>query len=352
MAKKRLFDLPQTKGEFQIKGIASGVKKNTFFTTKKTKSNVDMNLVNFGIKYDDNQTAYVSLNGMVSRSVYYYNSELKKTVEVSWANRHNTPGDGYKLIGARVGLTTTTNEKGDVVNDNKMLSDYDAAKYIADNLKDDMPIFVKGALEFGSYVDKNGDVQRSKRLALNQVSLSSKEIDFDAEDYKALADFKTTIVFESIEKEKDDNGLDTGRFIVNAIIVGYSDITNTDFVVENAKLANLMKKNLKAYNAIEVTGVFKNTIDTSESDAEDSWGDKNSYNRANKKGKFEYVITGAAPGTIDTETYTEENIAAARKAIANKDKLNKNFGETKEDTSSTAPWEDSSDSDNGDDVDW
>ena len=42
MAKKRIFDLPQTKGEFQIRGNASGVLKNNFFTSKKTKNNTDM----------------------------------------------------------------------------------------------------------------------------------------------------------------------------------------------------------------------------------------------------------------------------------------------------------------------
>ena len=348
MAKKRIFDLPQTKGEFQMRGVATGTKKNTFFTSKKTKSNNDMNLCNFGVKYDEGQTAYVTLNGMAGKSVYYYNSTAKDTKEVAWANRNKAPGDGYRLIGVNVGLTTTEDDDGNRVNDKKTLVDYDAARYVSEHLEDDMPVFVRGALEFDAYTDKNGDVKRSQKLVPNQVSLCSKEIDFEAEDFSVLADFKTTIVFESIEKEKDDKGKETGRCIVNAMHIAYANIVNTTFIVEDAKLAGLMKKNLKAYNALEVTGKFKSTIVTEAVEETDEWGEKSSFDRVNAPRKFELVITGAKPATIDRETYTEENIADARKAIANKDKVEENYGSKKANKASDEDWGSASD-DDGDD---
>ena len=345
MAKKRIFDLPQTKGEFQIRGNASGVLKNNFFTTKKTKNNSDMNLLNFGVKFDDGQTAYLVLNGMVNKSVYYYSATDKKTQEVAWNNRHNVPADGYRLIGVNVGLETTEDENGKKVNIKKTLTEYDAAKYISDYLKDDMPIYTRGALEFNSFVDKDGNVQRKSKLVPNQVSLCSREIDFESEDFESLADFKTTIVFESIEKEKDEKEKETGRFIVNALSIGYSDITDATFIVEDTTLANLMRKNLKAYNALEVTGKFKSTIIVETVQAEDEWGQKSSFDRANNPVKFELVITGAKPSTIDRETYTEDNIAEARKAIANKDKVETNYGEKKETVAANDGWGDTSDDD-------
>lgn len=346
MAKKRIFDLPQTKGEFQMRGMATGTKKNTFFTTKKTKNNNDMNLCNFGVKYDDGQTAYVTMNGMASKSVYYYNSTAKDTKEVAWANRSKAPGEGYRLIGVNVGLTTVEDDEGNKVNDKKTLVDYDASKYVSEHLEDDMPVFIKGALEFDAYTDKNGDVKRSHKLVPSQISLCSKEIDFEAEDFKVLADFKTTIVFESIDKEKDDKDKETGRFIVNALHIAYSNIINTTFIVEDAKLAGLMKKNLKAYNALEVTGKFKSTIVTEAVEETDEWGEKSSFDRVNAPRKFEFVITGAKPATIDRDTYTESNIAEARKAIANKDKVEETYSGKKETKAAEDDWGSASDDDN------
>lgn len=343
MAKKRIFDLPQTKGEFQIRGNASGVLKNNFFTTKKTKNNNDMNLLNFGIKFDEGQTAYLALNGTANKSVYYYSAQEKKTKEVSWQDRNKPQGDGYRLIGINVGLETIVDENGNTVNDKKTLTDYDAAKYVSEHLKDDMPIFARGALEFDSFTDKDGNVKRSTKLVPNQVSLCSKEIDFEDEEYKVLADFKTTIVFDSVEKEKDDKEKETGRFIVNALNIGYSNITNTTFVVEDAQLANLMRKNLKSYYALEVTGVFKSTVVTETVEMEDDWGQKSSFDRVNVPRKFELVITGAKPSTIDKETYTEDNVAEARRAIANKDQVDANYGEKKETTVANDGWGDTSD---------
>jgi hypothetical protein len=128
----------------------------------------------------------------------------------------------------------------------------------------------------------------------------------------------------------------------------YNDlsITNTTFIVEDAQLANLMRKNLKAYNALEVTGVFKSTVITETVEAEDDWGQKSSFDRVSVPRKFEMYITGAKPSTIDRETYTEDNIAEARKAIANKDKVETNYGEKKETTTVEDGWGDTSDDDN------
>lgn len=349
MAKQRIFDLPQTKGEFQIRGNASGTnKKQNFFTSKKTKNNTDMNLLNFGVKFDDGQTAYLTLNGTVNKSVYYYNSQIQKTQEVAWDDRDQTPGEGYRLIGVNVGLVTIENEDGNKVNDKKTLVEYDAAKYVSENLKDGMPIFVKGNLDFNSYMDNKGNINRGEKLIPTQISLCSKDIDFEADDFKMLADFKTTIVFESIEKEKDNKGKDTGRFIVNALHIGYSTITNTSFVVEDEKLAGQMKKGLKAYNAIEVTGKFKSSIGIETVEETDDWGEKNSFDKINNPRKFEFVITGAKPSTIDTQTYTEDNIAHARKAILNKTKVEENYGEQKK-AEVDDGWGDSSDTNNNND---
>lgn len=346
MAKKRLFDLPQTKGEFQVRGIVSGTRKNSFFTTKKTKNNTNMNLLNFGINFDEGQTAYIALNGMERKEVHFYSAKEKKTIPVAWANRDKPQAEGYKLIGVNVGLETTETDDGKTVNVNKMMTEYDAAAYISTHLTDGMSIFVRGNIVFDSYTDKSGNVKRSTKLIPTQISLCSKPIDFKAEDFKVLADFKTTIVFESIEKEKDDKNQDTGRAVVSALDIGYETVTNTTFVVEDGKLAGQMKKGLREYNSIEVTGKFKSTVQTEQVEETDEWGSATTaYDSVSKPRKFELVVVKAYPATIDREAYTADNIADARKAILNKDKVEEKFGDKKETTDAADEWGSASDDD-------
>lgn len=337
MAKKRLFDLPQQKTEFQMRGIVTGVEKKNFFTNKKTKSGADMNMLNFGVEFDDKQTAYLTLNGMERNSVYYYSSKDKQTKEVKWADRNKTPGENYRLIGVSLGLERNEEDDGNIKYN---MTEYDAAKYASQHLQDEMSVFVKGSVEFDSYQTEKGETKRTTKLVPSQISLCSKPVNFEEEDYEVLADFKTNLVFESIEQEKDEAGKPTGRYIVNALNVGYATITNTEFIVLNAELASKLKKNMKSNWAIEATGVFTSTVltETVESD-EDEWGEKSSFDRVSAPRKFEMIITGCKPATINKEDYTEDAIAEARKAIANKDKAEKSFGENKKDDDK-APWGD------------
>ena len=69
--KGRLFDLPETKGSFQLKGIVSGTEKDGFYKEIKTKSNKDMRMVNFGVGYAEGSTLYVNLQGMEQENVYF-----------------------------------------------------------------------------------------------------------------------------------------------------------------------------------------------------------------------------------------------------------------------------------------
>ena len=52
------------------------------------------------------------------------------------------------------------------------------------------------------------------------------------------------------------------------------------------------------------------------------------------------IITGCKPATINKEDYSEDAIAEARKAIANKDRAEKSFGESKKEKD--LPWNDES----------
>ena len=348
----RIFELPETKGSFQVKGKINGVQREKFYTDKKTRNNNDFRAVNFGCEYDDKTSVYLSLNGMPQKEVYFSkrNSETGKTdtKKVAWANRNKFNEDGYRMIGVNLGLTKTTDKDGKEINDKKTMHAFDACEYIKKNMKDDMSTFIRGNIEFSSYIDKNGDVRRSIKYVPNQVSLC-KDVDFEeyGDDNKPVHDFTQTIVFMGIDKEQID-GKDTGRFVVQSKIVTWSDIVDTEFIITDSKLASLFKKNLKAYYSLSVHGRIEVSHKVEEVSEDDGWGESNNMASVSAPTKTEMIITGATPATIDKESYTEKNVSEAIVKIRNAKTAEQNFGSNASDSADSDSWGDDSTDDDSD----
>lgn len=340
----RIFDLQETKGTFQVRGIINGVEKERFYTDKKTKTGKDFRAVNFGCEYNDKKTIYLNLNGMPQQKVYFSKRNQAtgktETKDVPWANRNKFNEEGFRMIGVGLGLTKTQDQTGKVVNDKKTMTPFDACEYINENLQDDMSTFIKGNIEFSSYTDGEGNVRRNTKYIPGQISLC-KEVDFskyDDADNKPAHDFTQTIVFMDVDQEKVDDKA-TGRFIVSAKIVTWSDIVDTELYITDKSLANLFKKNLKPYNAITVHGKIEVSHGVQEVETEDSWGEANAMNRVNVSSKSELIITGATPSTIDRETYTEKNVAEAMAKIKTSKTAEQNFsGKTTESANEDGGW--------------
>ena len=347
----RIFDLPETKGSFQAKGIVSGVQKDRFYTDKKTSTGKDFRAVNFGCEYNKTQTIYMNLNGMPQQEVYFSkrNQDTGKTEtkKVAWANRNKFNEEGWRMIGVNLGLAKTTDKDGKVVNDRKTMHSFDACEYIKKNLKDDASVFIKGAIDFSSYTDKEGNVRRSVKYVPNQISLC-QDVDFGDynEENKPVHDFTQTIVYTGIDKEKE-NEKATGRFVVTAKIITWSDVVDTQFIIVDEKLANLFRKNLKAYHAISVHGRIEVSHSVQEENDDDGWGEANAMTAVAVPTKTEMIITGASPATIDRETYTEKNVAEAVKAIKASKTAEQNFSGKANSNDDDSDWGEA-DADDGD----
>lgn len=330
MAKERLFDLPETKGAFQLKGNVSGTKKDGFFKEKKTKTNKDMKIVNFGIEYTEGCTLYVNMQGLEQKFVYFSKKSEKKgekpeTVAVPWADRFSYNREGFKLIGINIGVKKKLDKDGREVNDKKILTDFDACKEISDNLKDGNSVFIKGKLDFSSSTDDNGNKKHYTKLIPGQISLCG-DVDFSDEKFKQQNDFNQVIIYMGIDKEINDGGVETGRFVIQAKIVTYRTIEDVEFIIEDSKLANMFRKNLKEYNAIKVNGHIVTATQTEEVSDDDSWGEEDSLEKVSAPTKREFIITGAKPSTIDKELYTKENIEEAIGKINKARKAETDFG--------------------------
>ena len=353
----RMFDLPETKGTFQVAGIINGTDRDKFYTSKKTKTGKDFRAVNFGCAYDDKKSVYMSMNGMPQQNVYFSKrdqaSGKTETKSVDWANRNKFNVDGWRMIGVNLGLTKTVDSNGKTVNDKKIMTQFDACSYISETLKDDMSTFIRGNIEFSSFMDNEGNVRRSIKYVPNQISLC-KEIDYSTYndvDNKPKHNFTQTIIFNGIEKE-NENGKDTGRFVLSAKVVTYSDIVDTQFIVVNTKLAGTFKKNIKPYTAIEVYGNIEVTHSVQEEVEENCWGEANVMKSVAAPTKTELIITGAEPASIDKESYTEKSVADAIKKIRAAQTAEQNFSGNVTANDDTSDWGTNYDDENDEDDPW
>jgi hypothetical protein len=329
MAKKEGIGLPQTRGTFQIIGLVTGTEKDSFYKETQTKTTKKpWRILNFGLKTDKEATVYVNLSGGEKDKVFFSKTvtedNKKKTVteEVLWKDRFKFNKEGFRLIGVNTGVKKIQDDKGKTVNDKKNLTEYDATKEISENLKDNQSLFIKGNIDYSHYLGNDGNEKRAVKFLPTQVSLCSKDINFDDEKFESTSDFTQIIVFIGIKQDETEKT----KFIVSAKIINFNSIEDAEFIVENKDLASTFKKNLKPYTALKVWGKLKVISDVETVSSTDTWGEANDMDKINNPTKRELIITGADKTTIDIETYTEVKIEEAIVKINSSKKAENEFG--------------------------
>ena len=331
MAKEKLHEMKHTSSSFQCRGIITGVKSQRFYKSG-TSDNGKWNALEFGVKIAEGKTVYITMRGFPRAEVYYYkkgeNGAKGTTKAVKWADRNKAPGKDYKLIG--INISTGKDEEGK--NINQTFTEFDAIEWLHTNLKDDVSVFIKGNLQFSSYTDKNGQARRKVELVPNQISYTKEPVDFDAEDYKEMCEFENTIVFQSIDKEEDENGKSTGRFILTGYSIGYNSVENVSFILKEdcAKLAANLKKAMKTGYSIKTFGRVDviNDISVVDEDDDNGWGTTSPMERVNSPTIREYVVYRADPNSIEKEDYSEDAINEAIRKINAVKTAKENFGES------------------------
>ncbi len=329
MAKERPISLSETKGVFQVKGIVTGCESDSFYKESKTKTNRAMRTLSFGVEYQEGKVIYVRLQGMELDNVYFsaFDPKANKSVtqRVDWADRFSFRREGYRIIGCNVGLRKKIDENGRTVNDKKYLTDFDACKECADNLKDGISVFVKGNIEYSSFTDNEGDKRTYIRLVPNQISLCGT-VDFADENYTIQNDFGQHIVFMGIDKEKSEKGTDTGRYLVTAKVVNYNSIENAEFILSNSGLAKKIKSHIHPYTHVKVHGHIETVIQAEPVDIEDCWGESDAMMRVIAPSRREFIITGVTPSTIDRESHSRDKMEEAESRLAKENKAKADFG--------------------------
>lgn len=319
MAEKKGLNLPQTRGSFQVRGKVTGTTKENFYIEKLTKTDKPWRSAQFGVQFSPESTMYVGLNGMERDEVCFSkrseDGKKTETKKVPWKDRFTFAEKDFNLIGVNLGVSKVTDAKGNLVNDKKRMVEYDACKEIGDKLVDDVTVFVKGNIEFSHYNEKH-----TTKFVPSQISLG-KDIDFEAEDFNPLADFTQTIVFMGVTPNEDKT-----RATVDAKIVNYDSIEDTEFIIEDMGLAKMFNKNLKPYTSIKVWGNINVAKNVEEVETTDCWGTENNMEKVNAPTVRELIITGADPTTIDKDTYSEKEIDAAIEQIKASKNAENDFG--------------------------
>lgn len=330
---KRLFNLKETKGSFQLRGKVTGVKKgDKFFKETRTKNNNKMRVVNFGVKVSPHETIYVNLVGMEREFVTFTKRKDDDTFEskkVSWERRNKFKEPDFNLIGIKCGLkqeeyVDEKDGKTKVRNISINLAEYDACEYLHQYLKDDMDVFISGKMEYSSYTNKNGEIQRKVNLTPTQVSLCLSPIDFESNEKTSF--FKQRIVFMGIE---DDEEMEQST--VEAMIVNYNSIERANFIVRDPKKIKLLHKSVKPYTAITVEGEIVQTSNIVavevDNDGFDDEGSSKFSNSVRGRSKIEYIITKVFGNDVDEDSYNEDFIDEAMKAIRKAKEAKENFGD-------------------------
>lgn len=336
----RVFDLPETKGFYQLRGIVSGTEKDNFYKEKKTATGKDRRDISFGVEFEKGKTVYVGLQAYPKKEVTFYkkgeNKQKGTTEKVAWSDRKTFNKEGFNLLGVQLGLTKTVGSDGNLHNDKCTLVEFDACDHIRKNLKDNMSVFIKGKLDYSSFLNNENTLVRSTKLAPTQISLCNSDINLEEEGFEPQHGFTQAIIFMGIEQEVE-NEKPTGRYLVSAKIVTFSSIEDTTFVMTDPDLARTFKKNLKPYTALKVWGDIETVTTTEEVPSTNTWGRANPMDKITRSSRREFVIVGANPDTIDTELYNRTAIEEAMVKIKNAKNAQADYGNSNS-TSAADGW--------------
>lgn len=332
MAKERIFDLPETKGEFKTRGVITGTTKDNFLKVKQDDDKKVRKTLRFGVKVkEDGSSVYCDLVGREKDFVYFYKKgDIKAGIKgvsrkVNFTTRNQFKQEGFEPIGIKVGIEQYVDEKGALKNNNIPMFEFDAVDYLKKNMTEEMCVFVRGKIEFSSFINgATGDKVRMSRYAPVQISGITSGLDLTDEKYVAVNDFIQTIIF--MDLQLDDSDKEDKKGILSAKVVNYSSIEDVEFIVRDQKIFKTLKKNLKPYTAIQVFGKIHNKVEKEEVE-DDGWGSSNnSFEQKNNSFTKELLILGANPDTIDVETYSKNKLEAAIEKVKQSKRVKEDFG--------------------------
>lgn len=303
--------LQPTYGRFKVRGIVTGLDKDYAWVDSVSESSGrPYRIIRFNVKTSETNQVQVELVGSIQDNVYFYNREEKKSIAVNWDSRYEERDDGYELIGVQVGLEKDDKGKNII----KTLVPYDATKEIYNNLKDGDSVYIVGRLVYSEYETNNGNKISQVRNEIQRIYFTTDPVDFNAENFKEINDFKQDIIVVGSEYDKELNKLFVNTYIVTN---KEGDFVPYQFTIdgEDKKLHTLLK-NIKALpfgSLLNVEGKILNKVETVKIEddmiEEDIWGDDESSfdNNVGSRIVKEMTIRRGIGSSLQKALYSEED---------------------------------------------
>lgn len=289
-------ELKPTYGDFALRGKVTWIERPKAFREDTGSSGYTYRGLSFGVKTADDNIVAVDMFQTKFDEVQLQNIETKKRDKKVSYGEHDVEDlpDGYRLfMPVNVGLEK--DDKGD--NIKKQLIQYDAIKYIKDNLKNDQSVFIFGSNRFSEY-EKDGNTTLQHQFEPRGIYLTSDA--YEDEKFTSQATFKQTIVLRKTEKKEN-------RLIVDAYIITdkKGNFVPHRFYVDITKYKtfamNLHK--LKFGSILNVEGIIRHTVTQKQVETKDNGWGESPEPKTNETVKKELEITKAEKPKKDDEEY-------------------------------------------------
>lgn len=325
---KRIIELPQSKSDFTVVGKLIGVKKDKFYEDKKSKNGNPLRLLKFAIEYEKDKKINVELMGMPKQNVYFYRAKddkkgvTKDTKTVAWENRATFKQEGYNIIGVNIGLEKKIDEEGKEKINWANMVEHDACAEIArqlEQLGDGVILRVNGKIEQNCFMGKDDTIIRNQKLIIDKICISSEEVKEESESKNHY--FHQHVVIKEVTQ---DNELKC--FNIDGFVVGYNEIHPVCLHTKITKFAQMLSRNAKKQSfGVVLYGEMEIEKDISDIEVEDEWGNADEAKKQNSYSNVRFYATGGDKESLDTTTYTEEEMDKAIALIAKDKKIKQEF---------------------------
>lgn len=244
-------NLKQTKGYANFRGVISGLH-NRRSGSSKTEMDWGTKLL-FFIKTSEHNSIPVELiqfKSQIGRPVYISNRDEDGKIEtkpVEWSQR-NQKFDGWQLIG-----TSVRSKNHEEVSN---LVPIDAIEYILDNFEDGDSVFVNCDITRSESGDK-----KYTNYTIKRIYATNEPIDFEAEDFEEITDFREEFVYNEFFVNKKDN-----KAFVSGNVINYGDkVVPVVYTVElktddDKAIVDYLEKNSSYGDVLTVEGIIHNRV--------------------------------------------------------------------------------------------
>lgn len=249
--------IAKTKNSYaNFKGLISGLHR------KKGSSKNDYDWgtrLQFFIKTSEFNSIPVTITAFannVGGNVYFSTTNrdaARETKKMDWSDRKQE-FEGWELIG--IHLRASNYDNVDI------LVEQDAIDYILENFKDGDPVFVQCRVERNTSGDRtytNYDISRMYSSAEFNFNIENNEYDFNAEDFKEVAEVRDTFVYREMAVNED-------RALVKGTVVGNnSSLTEIEYMVDpksefGGDIIEFIKSNCSFGDVLTVEGIVHNRV--------------------------------------------------------------------------------------------